>query len=173
METYTFRKPPLASVVDESLAEISEVIRRSGSVRCDPEEMTATKEAIRARVRSHAMPLFNPEAIASDRTLADNAKESSERLVWLRSKRDVLETRLANAQEETEQMPAPCQSFTPIASTATGLFMLCFAPTIHSAFFAGLDDALLAWVISIVIGAAVGGFLCDRSRCRSASKGRF
>jgi hypothetical protein len=103
---------------------------------------------------------FDPQAIASDRELASRLKDSTERLGRLRDKRDVLETRLTNAREQTERMPAPSRSMASVLATGTGVFTLCFAPTIYSVFFAGMDDALLAWVISVAIGAAVGGFLC-------------
>jgi hypothetical protein len=127
-------------------------------VRLDSDELSALKEGARARVATMAAAPFG-QRIDSDRELATNLKVAKERTDSLRTKRDVFETRLNNAREQTQHIPAPKNTPTGIVATAIGVFTLCFAPTIYAAFLAGMEDALLGWVISIILGAAMGGFL--------------
>jgi hypothetical protein len=148
----------MASLLDEIRGAVFEQIRRTGTVRFDADELNALKEGARACVAAMAAPPFG-QHIDSDRELALNIKVAKERTESLRSKRDVLETRLNNAREQTQRIAAPKNTITGIVATAIGVFTLCFAPTIYSAFLAGMEDALLAWVVSILLGAAMGGFL--------------
>jgi hypothetical protein len=152
-------KPSAAFLIDTIAAEIADRIRRSGVVRCDLEEMNAVKEAARGRAYSSAVLPFDPKTIASDRELAEALAAGKDRVHWLRAKRDVVETRLINAREQTARMPAPRTSLASLIVSGTGVFTLCFSPTIYGVFFAGMEDAVLAWVLSVVIGGAVGGFL--------------
>jgi hypothetical protein len=159
METNNHQKPFAASLIDEMTAEVAAGIGRSGAIRCDPEELSALREAAKACIYARAMPSFNPNTIASDREIVEALNLAKERTARLIAKRDVLDTRLTNAREQTARMPAPSRSLAGIVATAIGVFTVCFAPTLYSAFLSGMEDALLAWVISIILGVAMGGFL--------------
>jgi hypothetical protein len=82
---------------------------------------------------------FDEDSIVSDRELACGLKGPKERLVLLRDKRDVLETHLISAREQTERIPTPRKSITALVTTGTGLFTLYSAPTIYSVFAGGMD----------------------------------
>jgi hypothetical protein len=159
MKTTTPRKRQVDLLVEASLEEINASIIRNGPVVCDLAEMNALKEAMKARIRSQPVLTFEPETIASDRELAGGLAVAKEHLGRLRGRRDVLVTRLLSAREQTAQVPAPRKSLAGIIAAAIGVFTLCFGPTIAGVFFSGLEDHLLAWAVSAVIAAAVGGFL--------------
>ena len=153
-----FRKPFVASLIEELSGEVSEQIRRTGARRADAEERVALAEGAKARLAAMAAPPFG-QHVDSDRELAVNLKAAKERIESLRTKRDVVETRLNNSREQTQRIPAPKKTLTGIIVAAIGMFTFCFAPTVYSAFLSGMDDAVLGWVISIILGAAMGGFL--------------
>jgi hypothetical protein len=159
METKNYGKRAVDFLIEECLAEVSAGVARDGPVQCDVAEMNALKDAIRLRVHSHAVSPFSPDMIASDRELVNAMTDAKVRLGRLRGKRDVLETRLLSTCEQTAQMPAPRKSVAGMIAGAVGVFTLCFSPTIAGVFFSGVDDHVLAWAVSAVIGAAVGGFL--------------
>ena len=71
----------------------------------------------------------------------------------------MLEARLTNAREQTARLPEPRQSLIGLSLSGIGLFSICFAPTVFSVFMSSIPDAPLAWLISLLIGAAIGVFL--------------
>ena len=148
----------LVELIERVVAQTIEHVRLSGIVRVDLEELTALREGAKARVYAMAKSPFN-EAIASDRALAANIRAAKDSIDTLLAKCAVLETRLTNAREQTARLPEPRRSLTGIAISSIGLFSIAFAPSVFSVFMSGLQDAPLAWLISILIGAAIGAFL--------------
>ena len=146
-------------LIDQLDSQTVEHIYRSGIGRCDQEELKALREMGKARVRAAAVAPFG-DIQASDRELAFRIKESHASLGRLTERRLNFEARLNNAREHTALKPVPRRSLMGLGIAATGVFVLCFAPTINSTCFSGTEDSVLAWVFSIAIGAAMGGFLC-------------
>ena len=104
-------------------------------------------------------PPFNPNENVSDRETLDGLRTSKARFESLTNRRDVLDTRLSNAREQTSRIPAPRKSLILLLVAAMGMFALGFGPTIFTVFLSGVEDTLLAWGASLAIGAAAGGFL--------------
>jgi hypothetical protein len=134
-------------------------VLQSGVLQCDCEELEAFRNAAKGHVLASRAARFNPETSASDRQLAERIKACCARILSLVSKRDVQETRLLSAREQTDRLPEPPKSVVGIIAAATGVFVLGFAPTIFSVFFAGLEDIILAWGISLILAAGMGLFL--------------
>ncbi len=148
----------IAGLIDELGAHTAENVRHAGIVRCDPDELKALREGAKARVYALARRPYD-EAIASDRLLAENIKAAKGNFDTLLAKCAVWETRLTSAREQTARLPEPRRSLAGIAISGIGLFCICFAPTIYSAFMSSIQDAPLAWLISILIAIAAGAFL--------------
>jgi hypothetical protein len=145
-------------VLEELAAQVTEQVRRSGIVRSDVEELNALKAGARARIYALVTRPFD-EAIASDRLLAEELRTSQRAIETASSKCSVLEARLTNAREHTAPLPEPKASQSVIATSATALFTVCFAPPIYATFMSGVQDLPLGLIISLVLGAAIGVFL--------------
>lgn len=166
---------PTARVLEELAAQVTEQVRRSGIVRTDVEELNALKAGSRARIYALVARPFD-EAIASDRLLAEHLRTSQRFVETAASKCSVLEVRLTNAREQAARLPEPKASHWPIAMSATALFTVCFAPTVYATFMSSVQDAPLAWIISLVLGAAIGVFLVQvllQQRADSGSAKHF
>lgn len=150
--------PVAIALIDQLVAQNIEHVRRSGIVRCDLDELKALREGAKARLSAMASPAYD-EAIASDRALAENIRAAKGSIDNLAAKCAVLETRLTNAREQTARLPEPRRSLAGITLSGIGLFSICFAPTIYSVFMSSIEDAPLAWLIALLIGAAIGTFL--------------
>ena len=150
--------PKVVQDINQLAIQRAEYVHRSGLIRVDADELNALKEGAKAHVYAIAALPFS-EAIASDRALAESIRTAKSNCDSLTGKCAVLETRLTNAREQTALLPEPRRSLIAIGLSATGLFSICFSPTIYSVFMSTIQDAPLAWLISIAIGAAVGAFL--------------
>ena len=153
------RTPRARIILDELQRVTLEGTRSSGKVCCDADELSALREAARAHVLSMFTVSFG-DSLASDRDLVLQKDASQKAINSLVAKREVQWTRLTQLRESTQRIPAPRQSLAVLVAGAIGVLVICFAPTLYSVFFVGIDDSVIAWAISIGIGAAMGGFLC-------------
>lgn len=152
---------PIVQLMSERMAlQTRKSIRSSGQTACDIDEMSALQSRAQAMVRASAMPSFNPGASGSDEELFLQLKGSSERVVFLVAKREVLASRLLNLRERSDHPTRPARSQWLVKTCAISLFVLVVAPTVQRVFFDSVEDTLLAWLIALLIGAAVGAFIC-------------
>ncbi len=158
MREHRERWSDTVALLDQMATQTIEHVRGSGIIRCDADELNARKQGAKARIYSMVLPPINEE-IGSDRERAESRDSAKSAIKSLTAKREVLETRLTNAREQTARMPEPSRSLARIAWSAIGLFIICFSPTLLSVFMSSIQDAPLAWLISIILGAAVGAFL--------------
>jgi hypothetical protein len=158
MRTSNPLRPSLISKILANGVELREFVRQCGTVRVDPSELNAHREAAKAEVHAFALKPFD-ENIASDHALIEDRETIKGEIKVDVAKCDVYETRLLSTMEQTARLPEPRRSLFGIALSATGLFSLCFAPTIFSVFMSGITDPPLAWLVAIIIAAGIGAFL--------------
>lgn len=147
------------ALIEQMIAKTVEHLRSGGINRCDLDELKARKEGVKAPLYAIAAPPFS-ETIASDHALAESLRAANRRAETAEARCTVLETRLMSSREQTARLPEP-HSITGMALSAVGLFSLCFGSIVNSVFMSSIQDAPLAWVISLLIGAAIGAFLCQ------------
>ncbi len=151
-------RPMVATEIDRIIANISESTARSGIVEFDFAESKALQEGAKAYVYLLKPPPID-ESKGSDKECREGIESAKSSIKILHAKCAVLEARLTNAREQTARLPEPRQSLMGLSLSGIGLFSICFAPTVFSVFMSSIPDAPLAWLVSLLIGAAIGVFL--------------
>jgi len=150
---------PIIALGAEVVTETTQRVLKSGTVQCDVEELAALKRAASGRVQAAALAPYDPTRCHSDGELDRQIRSVIEITNRLSGRREVLETRLISAREQTGILPEPRRSLNGLRAAASGVFTLCFAPPIYTVFFADLDDPVLAWALALITGLCAGAFL--------------